>query len=92
MGAPVDVLPVADESENEQHDGDEEQAGGFEGVDVVPGRARLLLLARSGHAHILALSAFVRAIAIRGAGHVSRQMVNYDISVCLRRNPVPAGE
>jgi hypothetical protein len=90
VGAPVDVLPVADESENEQHDRDEEQAGGFEGVDVVLGRAGLPLRVWGGHADIVALSAFVEAI--RGAGHVSRRMVNYGISVCLRRNPVPAGE
>jgi hypothetical protein len=70
VGAPVDVLPVADEGENEQHYRDEKQACGFGGVDVALGRAGLLLLVRGGHADIVALSALIAGNSILAAGHL----------------------
>ena len=62
VSAPVNVLPVAEEGENEQHDGNEKQAGGFQGIDVVLGRVGLLLLVRGSHLDIVAPDAFAAAI------------------------------
>jgi hypothetical protein len=35
VDAPVDGMPVADQGENEQQNGDQEQSGGFRGVDMM---------------------------------------------------------
>jgi hypothetical protein len=52
--APVDVVPVANQRENKQQEGDQQQACGFERVNVVLGAAALMLLMRGGHGHIVA--------------------------------------
>lgn len=53
-GAPVDVVPVADDREQEKHDRNQQQSGGFKCVNVVPGTATPGLLLGDSHENIVA--------------------------------------
>lgn len=53
-GAPVDVVPVADDREQEKHDRNQQQSGGFKRIDVVPGTATPGLLLGDSHENIVA--------------------------------------
>ncbi len=52
--APVDVVPVSNQGEQQQHERDQQQPGSLRRVDRVP--AMLVLVMRSGfwHTHIVA--------------------------------------
>jgi hypothetical protein len=60
----VDVVPVADQRQDEQHQGDEKQAGGFGGVDRVAAVTRSVRIFWIWHADIVALGLGLKVLGL----------------------------
>lgn len=49
VGTPVNVVPIADDSEDQKHERNQEESGGLQRINLVAGAAAGVLLMRGSH-------------------------------------------